>query len=111
MHLYQGEWQQAYDLAKAVITSNDYDLAADYPSLFRETGENNIESVFEVNTGPARNAGNCTAVSQIFSNAQGPRGKGGWNDLGFGLNTPSSDLASAYEAGDTRRSGTIIFIN
>ncbi|HYE56124.1 MAG TPA: RagB/SusD family nutrient uptake outer membrane protein, partial [Chitinophagaceae bacterium] len=31
-------------------------------------------------------------------------------DLGFGFNSPSADLVSAYEAGDTRRDATIIFV-
>ena len=43
--------------------------------------------------------------------ARGPRGKGGWNDLGFGWNNPSADLANSYETGDTREAGTIIFIH
>jgi starch-binding outer membrane protein, SusD/RagB family len=52
------------------------------------------------------------AVSLLFSNGQGPRGRGGWNDLGFGFNSPSSDLVNAYEAGDSvRLNATIIFIN
>lgn len=37
---------------------------------------------------------------------QGARGAGGW---GWGFNTPSEDLASSYEEGDTRRDATIIF--
>ena len=54
---------------------------------------------------------NTNAVSPLFSNGQGPRGRGGWNDLGFGFNTPTSNLVSSYEAGDTRRNATVIFIN
>ena len=48
----------------------------------------------------------------FFVVAQGPRsgGLGGWQDLGFGLNTPSQDLVNAYEPGDKRDSATIIYI-
>ncbi len=120
VYMYQGDWQKVFDLTGEVINSNLYSLVknngdtlTDYNLIFRENaeggvgGNNNSESIFEVQTGI-----NTTedAVSKLYSNAQGPRGKGGWNDLGFGFNNPSQDLASAYETGDKRRAGTIIFI-
>ncbi|MGB3005043.1 MAG: RagB/SusD family nutrient uptake outer membrane protein [Chitinophagaceae bacterium] len=114
VYLYQKNWQKVLDLTNAVIISNKYSLVTDYNLIFREKavggqgGNNNSESVFEVQTGI--NAGE-NAVSPLFSNGQGPRGRGGWNDLGFGFNSPSTDLASFYEAGDTRRGATIMFIN
>ena len=114
VYLYQKNWAKVLELTNAVITSNKYALVTDYNFIFREKpvggqgGTNNSESIFEVQTGI--NAGE-NAVSPLFSNGQGPRGRGGWNDLGFGFNTPTSDLSGFYEAGDTRRNGTIIFIN
>ncbi|MGI8637944.1 MAG: RagB/SusD family nutrient uptake outer membrane protein, partial [Segetibacter sp.] len=69
---------------------------------------NNSESVFEVQTGI--NVWE-NAVSPLYSNGQVPLGRGGWNDLGFGFNDPSSNLVNAYEASDTRKNATIIFIN
>jgi len=120
VYLYQKNYQAAYDNSLAVINSGKYDLATDYFSIFREAGANNIESIFEVQTGPYRGpTGTCEAVSPNYSNFQAPRGTfpnqtvNGvvWNsgDLGFGLNTPSADLAAAYPAGDARRNATIIF--
>ena len=121
VYMYQQNWQKVYDLTSDVINSGLYSLVknkadtlTDYNLIFREKssggvgGNNNSESVFEVQTGV-----NITenAISPLYSNGQGPRGKGGWDDLGFGWNTPSSNLAGAYEAGDTRKAGTIIFIN
>ena len=114
VYLYQKNWQKVLELTNAVIISNKYSLVTDYNLIFREKsvggqgGNNNNESIFEVQTGI--NAGE-NAVSPLFSNGQGPRGRGGWNDLGFGFNSPSTDLASFYEAGDTRRDATIMFIN
>ncbi len=114
VYLYQKNWQKVLDLTQAVINSNVYSLVPDYNFIFREHavngvgGNNNTESIFEVQTGI--NVGE-NAVSPLYSNSQGARGKGGWNDLGFGFNNPSSDLANAYEAGDTRKNATIIFIN
>ncbi len=114
VYLYQKNWQKVFDLTSAVINSNRYSLVSDYNLIFREKsvggqgGNNNSESIFEVQTGI--NAGE-NAVSPLFSNSQGARGRGGWNDLGFGFNTPTAELSTTYEAGDTRRNATIIFIN
>jgi len=114
VYLYQKNWPKVLELTDAVITSNKYALVTDYNFIFREKpvggqgGTNNSESIFEVQTGI--NAGE-NAVSPLFSNGQGPRGRGGWNDLGFGFNCPTTDLSGFYEAGDTRRSASIIFIN
>lgn len=119
VYLYEKKWQQAYDMSLAVMNSGKYDLYPDYASLFREAGANSIESIFEVETGPNKTGTTCDAINPNYSNFQGPRGTfpvntvGGQSytggDLGFGLNTPSSDLANAYEAGDVRKAGTIIF--
>jgi starch-binding outer membrane protein, SusD/RagB family len=114
VYLYQKNWQKVFDLTNAVITSGKYSLVNDYNFIFREKpvggqgGTNNSESIFEVQTGV--NAAE-NGVSPLFSNGQGARSRGGWNDLGFGFNTPTADLASSFEAGDTRRNATIIFIN
>jgi starch-binding outer membrane protein, SusD/RagB family len=114
VYLYRGNWAKVLELTDAVISSNKYSLVNDYNFIFREKpvggdgGNNNSESIFEVQTGI--NVGE-NAVSPLFSNGQGPRGRGGWNDLGFGFNNPTTDLVSAYEAGDTRKDATIIFIN
>jgi len=116
VYLYMKNYQKSFDNAQAVISSNKYSLVTNYGTIFREKpaggavpgGNNNAESIFEVQTGV--NAG-ANAVSPLFSNGQGPRGRGGWNDLGFGFNVPTTDLVGRYEAGDTRSAGSIIFIN
>jgi hypothetical protein len=116
--LYQGNWQGAFDMSQAVITSGKYDLYNNYANLFREVGQNSIESVFEVQTGPNRTGAECDAISKNYSNFQGPRGafptvtingRTYSGDLGFGLNTPTQDLADSYDPDDVRREGTIIF--
>jgi len=111
VYLYQKNYQKAYDLTEAVITSDKYSLVSDYSLNFRNKAyDNNSESVFEIQTGVDAN---CDAAIPFYVVAQGPRagGKFGWADLGFGLNTPSQDLVNAYEPGDKRDSATIMFIN
>ena len=110
VYLYQHDYQKAYDLSQAVIVSNKYSLVPDYRQNFRsKTFDNNAESVFEIQTGTNID---CNAAIPFYVIAQGPRsgGLGGWQDLGFGLNTPSQDLHNAYEPGDKRDSATIIYI-
>lgn len=122
VYMYQGNWQGAYDMSSEVMKQN-YDLAPVYADIFREKGVNNIESIFEIQTGSYANQTSgglaCDAVSKNYSNFQGPRGTFGTQtiggqtysggDLGFGLNTPSANLAETYEADDVRKNGTIIF--
>ena len=109
VYLYKKNYQKAYDLTKDVINSNKYTLIGDYNLIFRKAFDNNSESIFEVQTGVDAN---CSAAIPFYVVAQGPRagGLGGWADLGFGLNTPSADLANAYEPGDVRKDATIITI-
>jgi len=114
VYMYRKDWPKVLENTTSVINSGAYGLVQDYALIFRENpvnndgGNNNIESIFEVQTGI--NLGE-DAVSPLYSNGQGPRSKGGWNDLGFGINTPTADLANAYEPDDERRAASIIFIN
>lgn len=104
VYLYQEKWQDAYDMAGAVMTSGQYGLESDYGTVWRESTENGIESLFEVQ---ARGESIAHGVQQ-YSETQGARGSGGW---GWGFNTPSQNLVDAYNAeGDNiRRDATIIF--
>ena len=50
-HLQQREWSQASTILGQVISSNQYDLVANYADNFTINNENNRESVFEVQFG------------------------------------------------------------
>lgn len=104
VYLYQREWQNAYDYADQVISSGEYGLESDYAVVWRESSENGIESIFEVQ---ARGEAIAHGVQQ-YSETQGARGTSGW---GWGFNTPSQNLLDAFNAeGDViRRDATIIF--
>ncbi|MFZ2904709.1 MAG: RagB/SusD family nutrient uptake outer membrane protein [Cyclobacteriaceae bacterium] len=104
------EWQQVYDLTEEVIASAKYSLVADYATIWRQVGDNNSESIFEIQTGEFNNS---NLNPDLYTNCQGARqgGSGGWDDLGWGFNTPSTSLISAYEPGDLRKAATIIFID
>lgn len=104
VYLYQGKWQEAYDMANTVINSGEYGLEADYAVLWRASSENGTESIFEVQ---ARGENVAHGVNQ-YSQTQGARGASGW---GWGFNTPSQNLLDAFNAeGDAiRRDATMIF--
>jgi len=97
--LYQQKWQQVVDNCNLVT---GYSLSPSYAAMFQITGENDNESIFEI-----QGVGSTPAKGiQGYSATQGARGAGGW---GWGFNTPSQSLVNAYEPGDVRKNATIIF--
>ncbi|PWJ59632.1 putative outer membrane starch-binding protein [Dyadobacter jejuensis] len=104
-YLWRQNWSAALASAKQVINSGTYRLATDYSSIFRETGENNSESIFEIQ---AYYSVTQTNLGLEYAMHQGVRGSGAW-DLGWGWNTPSQALADAFEEGDPRKDGTLLY--
>ncbi|WP_345955830.1 RagB/SusD family nutrient uptake outer membrane protein [Mucilaginibacter sp. PAMB04168] len=110
VYLYNKDYQNAYNTSQAVITDGTYGLLNDFTQLFRQSGNNSRESIFEIQAG--QNLA-CNAAIDRFTVAQGPRagGKNGWVDRGYGFNNPSVSLANEYEPNDVRKNATIITIN
>lgn len=99
VNLYQKKWQKVIDNCNLVV---GYSIVPNYASMFRLAGENDAESIFEIQgTGSIPVKGIAG-----YSNIQGARGAGGW---GWGFNTPSLSLLNAYEPGDVRKDATIMF--
>lgn len=105
VYLYEKKWQQAADMAKAVISSGGYSLETDYAKIWRLEGENGPESLFEWQ---ARGSSIAHGIQQ-YSQVQAPRG--GAVNLGWGFNIPSQNLLDAFNAekDNIRRDATIIF--
>lgn len=98
--LYQKKWQQAVDNCNLV---QGYSLTPNFIDIYKVSGENNSESIFEIQgSGDPKSRG-----IQQYTQVQGARGSGGW---GWGFATPSQSLFDAYTAeGDlVRRDATII---
>lgn len=104
------KWQEAYDLCQDIILSNEYRLLDNYENIWRQVGDNSTEAMFEVKTGQFNNSDFGVEGYCVW---QGPRvgGKGGWRDLGYGFNNPTTNLVAEYESGDVRKDATIIFID
>ncbi len=101
VNMYQGNWPEVLSLTNQVMGMG-YSLTPVYEDIWKEIGENNSESIFEIQArGETPNKG-----VQGYFVTQGARGAGGW---GWGFNTPTEDLTNFYEEGDERRDATIIF--
>ena len=104
--LYRQNWATSLGLSQSVIASNQYSLTPEYWRIWKTAGENNEESIFEVQA--YQSAGAADNYWSWWGTQQGVRGAGEWN-LGWGWNTPTQNLVDAYEPGDKRKSATILF--
>jgi hypothetical protein len=93
--LWRNKYAEAQTLAEAIINSNEYSLVADYGQIFTEAGENNTESVFEIQYMNAsggnwgRNNANEGTFTNVFQRARG-------QFEGFGFNLPTQDLVDEF---------------
>jgi starch-binding outer membrane protein, SusD/RagB family len=110
VYMYQKQWVKSFNLTNDIISSGQYQLLSDYALIWRQASENSSESLFEIETGAFNNA-NLQVPN--YTICQGPRvgGAGGWDDLGWGFDGPSTALINSYEPGDVRKDATIIFID
>lgn len=106
-------WDSVYKYTNLVIRSGEYALADNYATIHEPEGENNIESIFEIQLGSSSvlNSGSGTSredigtTSQIrcgIRSAQNEGLPGGW-----GYYQPSQLLVDEYEEKDPRLSCAI----
>jgi starch-binding outer membrane protein, SusD/RagB family len=101
--MYQQKWDEVLALTNQVMGLG-YCLMPNFYEMFRVENENSCESIFEIQASitPSLPSSSTSQYSQV----QGVRGSTGG---GWGFNTPTTALASAFESGDPRRDATIIF--
>lgn len=104
--IYQDRFSDAIPVLDQVVQSGTYDLVTDYNSIFELEGENNIESVFEVQYSDQEGAGfDCLQCSEgnVAVGFNGIRNfNGPMFDSGFSFNVPTQEVVDAFEAGDIR---------
>ncbi|MEB8344760.1 RagB/SusD family nutrient uptake outer membrane protein [Flavobacteriaceae bacterium KMM 6898] len=114
VYLYQNKFTEAASVLEEVITSGPYDLVTDYNSIFEQGGENNIESVFEVQYTDVEGAGfGCLQCSEgnVAVGFNGIRNYTGPDfDSGFSFNVPTQEAYDAFETGDIRRDVAVLNI-
>ncbi|WP_347158662.1 RagB/SusD family nutrient uptake outer membrane protein [Pontibacter chitinilyticus] len=101
VQLYQKNWNEVLSLTQQVMGMG-FALTPNYHDIFTIAGENNAESIFEIQaqTFP----GNCGAANSQWAEVQGVR-----NQFGWGFVEPTEDLVNAFEEGDERLDATILF--
>ena len=113
IHMYQEEWTEVLSLTNDVINSSGHDLYDEdgldsYYELFRVRNENNIESIFEIQSntfeGNPDNINGGRQYGQVIGIEGG--GFGGWANV-----VPTDELANAFDAaGDSiRKKATILY--
>lgn len=94
-YLWRQKWSEAKAAAEAVISSNEYQLVANYADIFPLYGENNSESVFEIQYMNAsggnwgKNNANEGSFTNVFQRARGQFG-------GYGFNIPTQDFVDEF---------------
>ena len=113
--VFQDRFDEAVPVLDEVINSGVYDLVDDYDSIFESIGENNIESVFEIQYTDQEGAsfgclqcseGNVAVGFNGIRNYNGPM-----FDSGFSFNVPTQEVFDAFEVGDIRRDVAILDID
>lgn len=94
-YMWRKKWAQAKQAVEAVIQSNEYRLVQDYADIFPLYGENNDESVFEIQYMNAsggnwgKNNANEGSFTNVFTRARGQFG-------GYGFNIPTQDFVDEF---------------
>ena len=112
VNMYMKKWDVVLNLTDQIINGQlgTYGLVDDYAKIWREEGENSVESLFEIQ---GRGLTPAAGVQGYFT-TQGVRGSIKYPDNtaalgGWGFNTPTEDLESAYEPNDVRKAATIMY--
>lgn len=114
-YLYQNKFNEAATVLENLIVNGPHDLVADYNSIFEHVGENNIESVFEVQYTELEGAGfGCLQCSEgnVAVGFSGVRNYAGPDfTSGFSFNVPVQEVVDAFETGDVRKDVAILDID
>lgn len=92
VHLFQNEYSDAKPLLDNIINSGKFKLVDNFYDNFRETTENNEESIFEIqcNVGDVFGSSNTLKLTFLM-HQNGPAGKG------WGAFQPTQNLFEAYQ--------------
>lgn len=113
--LYQGKFDAAAAMLENVV-NGPFGLVANFGDIFLQSGENGIESVFEIQysnispfydwSNPGRGQGNLAVQMCGIRNITGSSPYG----QGWSINLPTKNLEAAYAADDKRKPVTILDI-
>jgi hypothetical protein len=107
-YMMRNDWDNMLAASTEVINSGLYDLNTPFDKIFRESGENCSESIFELQCTSTTALPGSTDIGSQYAQIQGVRGAGQW-DLGWGWHCPATILADAFESGDPRKDETLLY--
>lgn len=107
-YMMRNDWGNMQSAALEVIGTGMYDNKTPYDKIFRESGENSSESVFEIQCTATASLPASNDIGSQYAQVQGVRGSSDWN-LGWGWNTPTQLLADAFEPNDPRKDETLLY--
>ena len=113
-YLFQDKFTEAAATFETLLSNSPYSLVADYNSIFEASGENGMESVFEVQYTDLEGAGfGCLQCSEgnVAVGFNGPRNYSGTLfSSGYSYNIPTAKIVNAFEVGDNRKAVAILDI-
>lgn len=112
-YLFRKDWAKVVALCDVVMNSGQYQLAEKFTDVWKEgvggVGKNGVESILEtqcyIGPGGSPDYGSAYGTSQ---NVRQGGASSNWN-LGWGWNTPTSVLETAWPATDPRKAATILY--
>lgn len=109
VYLYTHNYAAAEEWGSVIVGKGKYDLTDDYAFNFVVEGENNIESVFEIQymEDPMSDYGSDTHYGFTRGTFTTVLTRSRYQE-GWGFNKPTQNLYDAYESGDPRRDCTIL---
>ncbi|AUC15249.1 RagB/SusD family nutrient uptake outer membrane protein [Tenacibaculum sp. SZ-18] len=114
-YLYQDKFPEAANILEDLINNGPFNLVTDYNTIFEHSGENGVESVFEVQYTDVEGAGfGCLQCSEgnVAVGFNGIRNYNGPEfDSGFSFNIPVQEVYDAFDTDDLRRDIAILDIN
>jgi starch-binding outer membrane protein, SusD/RagB family len=113
--LYQNKFDAAAAMLENVV-NGPFNLVPNFGDIFLQTGENGVESVFEIQysnaspfydwSNPGRGQGNLAVQVCGIRNLEGSSPYG----QGWSTNLPTANLANAFTTGDKRKAVTVLDI-
>lgn len=114
VYLFQNKFLPASIVFDNLILDGNYSLVSNYNTIFENSGENNSESVFEVQYSDAEGAGfGCLQCSEgnVAVGFNGIRNYSGpFFDSGYSFNVPTEAVYNSFEVGDNRKDVAILNI-
>ncbi len=111
--LFRQKWDSVIIYCNKVVSSGQYILTPKFVDIWKDglagAGKNGPESIFEMQAWVGEGGANYNGVPWGTSqNVRQGGASGDWN-LGWGWNTPTQNLVSAWDDSDPRKPATILY--